>query len=125
MPVSLTVDEKAGFVRVNYTEPYTFDEWLAAAAEFRRTASVTFNKQIGLLVDRTQVRSPSALFLNNVVRHLAASPSTVKRRRVAIVVSSHDEVQGAWVQAMMYEEAGATAAVFTSSDEAAAWLQRR
>jgi len=124
VPFDVQIDVDRGLIRVKYIEPYTFDEWLEGAAKFRSDRSAPFDKRYGFLIDRTAVGEMPASFMSKIAQYVAASASTVKQRRVAIVVQ-HEGVQTAMLQAMMYEEAGATVGVFTSASEAEAWLTER
>lgn len=115
---------EAGVVRITYSEPYTIAHWLEAAAIFCRDRVAPFNKQLGLLVDRTQVGDLPTSFMTHIVQRIVAMTHAMKQRRVALVVRHH-VVQSAMLQAMMYEEAGATVGVFTSTQEAEDWLTQR
>jgi len=118
------MDAEARIIRVKYTEPYTFEEWLEGAAAFRNDRIAPFDKQFGFLIDRTEIGDLPSSFMTSVVKHVAAAPRSMKQRRVALVVR-HQGVQSAMLQAMMYEEAGASVGVFTSTSEAEAWLTER
>ena len=124
MPVTLHVDAEAGVVRITYSEPFTIAHWLEAAASFCMHRIAPFNKQLGFLVDRTEVGDLPTSFMTHVVQRVVAATHAMKQRRVALVVR-HSVVQSAMLQAMMYEEAGATVGVFTSTREAEDWLAQR
>ena len=124
MPVTLNVDAEAGVVRITYSEPYTIAHWLEAAAAFCMHRIAPFNKQLGFLVDRTEVGDLPTSFMTHVVQRVVAATHAMKQRRVALVVR-HSVVQSAMLQAMMYEEAGATVGVFTCTREAEDWLAQR
>ena len=53
VPVTVIMDAEARIIRVKYTEPYTFEEWLEGAAAFRNDRIAPFDKQFGFLIDRT------------------------------------------------------------------------
>ena len=112
---------EAGVIRITYSEPYTIAHWLEAAATFCRDRIAPFNKQLGFLVDRTEVGDLPTSFMTHIVQRVVGATHAMKERRVALVVRHH-AVQSAMLQAMMYEEAGATVGVFTCLREAEAWL---
>ena len=124
MPVTLNVDADAGVVRITYSEPYTIAHWLEAATDFCVHRIAPFNKQLGFLVDRTAVGDLPTSFMTHVVQRVVGATHAMKQRRVALVVR-HSVVQSAMLQAMMYEEAGATVGVFTCPREAEVWLSQR
>ena len=123
MPVNLVVDAENSVIRVTYTEPYTFTQWLECAASFCLHSVAPFNKKLGFLVDRTGIGELPSSFMSGVVQRIAAATNAMKQRRVALVVRHH-VVQAAMLQAMCYEEAGVIVGVFTSLTEAEEWLAR-
>ena len=110
-------------IRITYTEPFTFTQWLEAAAAFCMHGIAPFNKKQGFLVDRTEIGELPTTFMSNVVQRVVGATHAMKQRRIALVVRHH-VVQSAMLQAMCYEEAGATVGVFTSTQEAEDWLTR-
>ena len=49
------MDAAEHFVRVSYIDPCTFEEWRDAVEDLRRNPVFLFQRQIGVLVDRTHV----------------------------------------------------------------------
>jgi hypothetical protein len=67
------MDEGGDFVRVFYTEPYTFDEWLSVVEELRRNPLFAFQRRIGSLIDRTHVGPPPTEFTEAVAAYISTS----------------------------------------------------
>jgi hypothetical protein len=124
MPITWTMDRDAGVVRVCYTEPFTFEEWAAMFADLRHDPTLMFQRQLGILVDRTAIGPLAGDFAMRVAAFAAAFPSLLKGRRIALVVRTEDLARPAWREAMLYEvESEASASVFLSIDEAEDWLR--
>jgi hypothetical protein len=117
------MDEGGDFVRVCYTEPYTFDEWRSVVEELRRNPLFAFQRRIGGLIDRTHVGPPATEFIEAVAAYISQHPLLLKGRRLAFVAHDTESAADAWLHARMYEEAGAISTVFTSQDDAAGWLR--
>jgi hypothetical protein len=123
MPIVWRLDAAAGLLLVEYSEPYTFEEWLEAINAVRREPLFSFQRRVGVSVDWTRIQAPSAFFTRSVVAYLEQHPVVLKERRVAFVTADEDGLSAARIQAMAFENAGATAAVFQAADVAHAWLR--
>lgn len=117
------MDAVSGFVRIRYTDPYTFEEWRTVVEELRRDHVFAFQRRIGGLADRTRAGAPDEEFMEAVAAYIAAHPLVVKGRRVAFVARETESAAAAWRHARMYEEAGAISTVFSGESEAEAWLR--
>lgn len=117
------MDEGGDFVRVFYTEPYTFDEWRSVIEELRRNPLFAFQRRIGGLIDRTHAGPPPTEFTDAVAAYISQHPLLLKGRRLAFVAHDTESAADAWLHARMYEEAGAISTVFSSQDDAVGWLR--
>lgn len=117
------MDPGGAFVRVVYTQPYTFDQWRAVIEELRRDPVFTFQRHIGALIDRSRVGPPSSDFVDAVGAYVQQHPLILKGRRLAFVARGPESTADAWQLARMYEEAGAISTVFGSRPDAEGWLR--
>jgi hypothetical protein len=125
LPITIDPHSSPGIVCVRYTAPFTFAEWCDVADRLRADLALAFDPNLGLLIDRTAVRRPEGWFIKGLVDYLASHKGFMRGRRIAIVVSDADAAQSAWMQAMLYEDAGAVSSVFTTIRAAEAWLRQR
>jgi hypothetical protein len=123
MPIAWRLDVAAGLLLVEYSDPYSFEEWRDVIDGVRREPLFSFQRQIGVSVDWTRVGAPSALFNRSVAAYLTQHPVMLKGRRVAFVTGDEESLAAARTQAMAFEDAGAMSAVFQSAEMAHAWLR--
>jgi hypothetical protein len=123
VPVTWQMEGAADMVRVRYTEPYSFDDWQEVLEELRDNPIITFRRQIGGLIDRAGVGPPDQAFIRQVADYMSTHSVLMRRRRLAFVVRDKECARSVWLLAMVYEEAGAISAVFSSEPEACAWLR--
>jgi hypothetical protein len=117
------MDPGGAFVRVVYTQPYSFDEWRTVIEVLRRDPLFAFQRRIGALIDRSGVGPSSADFIDAVAAYVQRHPLLLKGRRLAFVARDHESTADAWQLARMYEEAGAISTVFGSRPDAEGWLR--
>jgi hypothetical protein len=126
VPVTWSVDDERGMVRVRYTEPYTFEEWRTAVEEVERTlagSASPFHHEIRGLVDRAEVGPPPDAFTRAVAAYVLRRPLILSGRRIVFVVRDKESAAVAWRQAVLYQGAGAVSSVFRSQDDAEDWLR--
>ena len=123
VPLSWFVDQNAPFVRVRYTDPYSFDDWRGVFERLRAESTFAFRRQIGVFSDRTEVGPVLPLFAQTVAAYVATHASILRDRRIAFVVRDAESALSVWRLATAYEEAGAICTVFQSPTEAERWLR--
>jgi hypothetical protein len=123
VPVTWSLDAAAGIVRVRYSDPYTFHDWLGVMDEIRRSPDVIFQRQFAVIIDRLEVGPPRPDFVQEAMRFIAKYPSALKGRLLAFVMRDELSAAALWPQIRNCEDIGAIAAVFGSVEEAEGWLR--
>jgi hypothetical protein len=82
MPITVSAKPEAPVV-VTVEDPYTFEEWLAAA-----TPLLTSGPGLQLLIDRTRATAPSRDFVDGIVAFCEHYAPRIQRWRMAIVTST-------------------------------------
>ena len=61
MPVSWTLDDASGIVRIEYALPYTFEDWRSASEQLRADPRVAFQRGVGFMTNRANLGAPAAV----------------------------------------------------------------
>jgi hypothetical protein len=125
VPVSWTLDDTTGIVRIEYAMPYTFEEWRWVSEQLRNDPTVGFRRGIGFLTNRANLGTPPHWFSEAASRYAASFPAMLRGRKIAFVARSIGAYEVARWQSRIYEDAGAIATAFLSADAAELWLQER
>jgi hypothetical protein len=125
LPVSWTLDNATEIVRIEYAQPYTFDEWRWVSEQLRSHPQVGFRRDIGFLTNRADLGVPSDAFTEAALRYAMRFPAMLRGRKIAFVARTARGYEVARWQSRVYEDAGAIATPFLSRDAAEIWLRER
>ena len=120
MPLLWSVNHAAKIVRIRLTEPVAFDDWFTTAERIARNTSI--DRRYSILVDRSAMRSLSKDFAQQMALYFARRQSLFAERRIAIIARPASIPSMASVQAVLNDHVGAQTRVFTTIDDAHAWL---
>jgi hypothetical protein len=85
MPVATRVPPNSRFAIVSITDPYTVEEWRAAAIAL--IASDFCREHGRVLVDRRRAAAPTTAFVETMTHFLAAHRCALSGKRAAVVVA--------------------------------------
>jgi hypothetical protein len=122
MPLAWNLDEDSNVLRMRYVEPVAFTEW--REAHDASLPALSGDRSVGLLLDRRDVAPLATAFAQAIASYLASHRNIFSGRRIAILVTrAGDACYGmARMQGYLNDSSGAVTCVFTSEDEALAWL---
>jgi len=122
MPITISPATSTRFASMTVTDPYTFEEWTAAAATV--FASREYRQTAALLIDRRQSTPPSADLVDRMTRYLAEHEADLRTACVAIVATDDVGFGMARMTQLKIEFANPHTRVqtFRDADEAIAWL---
>jgi hypothetical protein len=120
MPLLWSVNHAARIVRVRLVEPLAFDEWFATVERIVHDSSI--GRRYRILVDRTGMRGLTNDFAQQMALYFSRRQSLFAERRIAILATAAVVPSIAPVQRVLNGRAGARLRVFTTIDDAHAWL---
>ena len=123
MPVSWTLDDASGIVRIEYALPYTFEEWRSASEQLRADPRVAFQRGVGFMTNRANLGAPPHWFNEAAMRYATRYPAMLRGRKIAFLARTAGAYEIARCQSRIYEDAGAIATAFLSHDAAELWLR--
>jgi hypothetical protein len=120
MPLLWSVNHAARIVRMRLVDPLAFDDWFATVERIVHDSSIDRNYRI--LVDRSGIPRLTEDFAQQMVLYFGRRPRLFSERRIAILAQPGVVAAIAPVQDVLNERVGAHTRVFTTIDDAHAWL---
>jgi hypothetical protein len=120
MPLLWSVNHGARIVRLRLVEPLAFDDWFATVERIAHDSSI--GRQYRILVDRSGMRALTEEFAQQMALYFARRQRLFAQRRIAILAPLADVPAITPVQTVLNGRVGAQSRVFTTIDDAHAWL---
>jgi hypothetical protein len=120
MPLLWSVNHGARIVRLRLVEPLAFDDWFAAVERIAHDSSI--DRDYRVLVDRSGMPRLTEDFAQQMILYFARRPRLFAQRRIAILAQPGGVQAIMPVQDVLNERVGAQTRVFTTMDDAHAWL---
>jgi hypothetical protein len=74
MPVTWSLDSDRSVILIRYADPFSFEDWVTMFTELRSNPTFIFQRDLGLLVDRTTIDRLPEPFIRRVAAFVAAYP---------------------------------------------------
>jgi hypothetical protein len=120
MPLLWSVNHGAKIVRLRLVEPVAFHDWFATVERIAHDSSI--DRQYRILVDRSAMKTLTDGFAQQMALYFARRQRLFAQRRIAILARPAVVPTIAPVQAVLNGHVGAQSRVFTTMDDAHAWL---
>jgi hypothetical protein len=120
MPLFWSVNHGAKILTLRLVQPLAFDDWFAGVDRLANDPSI--DRRYRIFVDRSAIPSLSDDFAQQMVLYFARRPKLFAQRRIAILAPPAVVAAITPVQTVLNGRVGAHSRVFTTLDEAHAWL---
>jgi hypothetical protein len=120
MPLLWSVNHGAKIVRLRLVTPVAFDDWFTTVERIAHDSSI--DRGYRIFVDRSAMPALTEDFAQQMALYFSRRQSLFAQRRIAILAQPGVVPAISPVQAVLNGRVGAQSRVFTTIDDAHAWL---